>query len=65
MLRATARRPAARRAAQAVLLARGLQGAIGFVQYFTDLPIVLVALHLLGAALLSAVVTRLLLLVRG
>ena len=34
-----------------------LQGAIGFVQYFTDLPIVLVGFHMLGAALVSAAVT--------
>ena len=33
------------------------QGAVGFVQYFLDLPVALVALHLLGAALLSAAVT--------
>jgi cytochrome c oxidase assembly protein subunit 15 len=33
------------------------QGAIGFVQYFTDLPIVLVGFHMLGAALVSAAVT--------
>ena len=30
------------------------QGTIGFVQYFTDLPVVLVGFHLLGAALISA-----------
>ena len=40
------------------------QGAIGFVQYFTDLPIVLVGFHLLGAALISACVTWVLLAVR-
>jgi len=28
-----------------------LQGLIGYVQYFTGLPVVLVALHLLGATL--------------
>ena len=33
------------------------QGAIGFVQYFTDLPVVLVGFHMLGAALISASVT--------
>ena len=33
------------------------QGAIGFVQYFTDLPVVLVGFHMLGAALISAAVT--------
>jgi cytochrome c oxidase assembly protein subunit 15 len=37
------------------------QGTIGFVQYFTDLPIALVAAHLVGAAILVAVATRLLL----
>jgi cytochrome c oxidase assembly protein subunit 15 len=30
------------------------QGAVGFVQYFTHLPIVLVGLHMLGAALVAA-----------
>ena len=30
------------------------------MQYFTDLPVVLVAIHLLGAALLSAAMTWLL-----
>jgi cytochrome c oxidase assembly protein subunit 15 len=33
------------------------QGAIGWVQYFTDLPIVLVMFHMFGAALISAAVT--------
>ena len=40
------------------------QGTIGFVQYFTDLPIVLVGFHMLGAALVSAAVTWVLLSVR-
>jgi cytochrome c oxidase assembly protein subunit 15 len=40
------------------------QGAIGFVQYFTDLPVVLVGFHMLGAALISASVTWTLLRVR-
>ncbi|WP_232678722.1 heme A synthase [Nocardioides sp. R-C-SC26] len=40
-----------------VLLAVELsQSVIGFVQYFTDLPEVLVGLHMLGAALISAAV---------
>ncbi len=65
VLRATRAEPRAIRAAQTVVLVEVLQGAIGFVQYFTDLPIVLVGLHMLGAAILSAVVTRLLLLVRA
>ena len=40
------------------------QGTIGFVQYFTDLPIVLVGFHMLGAALISAAVTWALIQVR-
>lgn len=34
-----------------------LQGAIGYIQYFTGLPAALVALHMLGAALLTAATT--------
>ena len=34
------------------------------MQYFTDLPVVLVALHMLGAALISAALTWLLVSVR-
>jgi cytochrome c oxidase assembly protein subunit 15 len=52
---------------QAVLVLLGVevaQSAIGFVQYFTDLPIVLVAFHMLGAAVISAAVTWVLLRVR-
>ncbi len=41
----------------ALLVVIVLQAVIGFVQYFTDLPIVLVGLHMLGAALVSAAVT--------
>jgi cytochrome c oxidase assembly protein subunit 15 len=49
----------------AVLLGIELaQGTVGFVQYFTDLPIVLVGFHMLGAALVSAGVTWVLLAVR-
>ena len=33
------------------------QGLLGFVQYFTDLPEILVGFHMLGAALISAAVT--------
>ena len=55
------RRTAAGRVAVALLVAEIAQGAIGFVQYFTDLPIVLVATHLLGAAVLIVLGTRLLL----
>ena len=46
------------RNAVGVLLALELaQGLLGFVQYFTDLPEILVGLHMLGAALISAAVT--------
>jgi cytochrome c oxidase assembly protein subunit 15 len=37
-----------------VLVVELAQGLIGFVQYFTDLPIVLVGLHLAGAGVLTA-----------
>jgi heme a synthase len=51
--------------AVAVLLALELaQGTIGFVQYFTDLPIVLVGFHMLGAALIAAAMTWVLLATR-
>jgi heme a synthase len=40
------------------------QGAIGLVQYFSDLPIVLVGFHMLGAASVSAAVTWVLVSVR-
>ena len=50
----------ARRAAAALLAVELAQGVVGFVQYATDLPVVLVAIHLLGAALLSAAMTWLL-----
>jgi cytochrome c oxidase assembly protein subunit 15 len=48
-----------------VLLALELaQGVVGFVQYFTGLPVVLVGLHLLGSALVAAALAWLLLGVR-
>jgi cytochrome c oxidase assembly protein subunit 15 len=53
-----------RRAAAAVLVVELAQGLIGFVQYLTDLPVALVAFHLLGAALVSAAITWLLVSVR-
>ena len=59
------RQPAATVRAVAVLLVVELaQGLIGFVQYFTDLPVVLVGFHMLGAALVSATVTWALIRVR-
>ncbi len=51
-------RGTARRAGIVVLIAALAQGLIGYVQYFTDLPIALVAAHLLGAAVLLALATR-------
>ena len=42
------------RAAGALLAVELAQGAIGFTQYFLDLPVTLVALHMLGAALTAA-----------
>ena len=55
----------ARRAAVALLAVQLAQGAIGFVQHATDLPIVLVGFHLLGAALVSASMTWALLAATG
>jgi cytochrome c oxidase assembly protein subunit 15 len=49
------------RAARTLLAVEVGQGTIGFVQYFTDLPVVLVGFHMLGAALVSAAMTWLLL----
>jgi cytochrome c oxidase assembly protein subunit 15 len=46
-----------RRAAGTLLAVELTQGVVGFVQYFSDLPVVLVAIHLLGAAVLSAAMT--------
>jgi cytochrome c oxidase assembly protein subunit 15 len=53
-----------RRAATVLLGVELTQGLIGFVQYLTDLPVVLVAFHLLGAALVSAAMAWLLVSVR-
>ena len=41
-----------------VLLIEVLQGVLGWVQYLLDLPVALVALHMLGAALLAAGLAR-------
>jgi heme a synthase len=49
-------RPVAR-AAAALLGVELAQGAVGFTQYYLDLPEALVVLHLLGAALVSAAAT--------
>ncbi|MDQ2757399.1 MAG: COX15/CtaA family protein [Actinomycetota bacterium] len=48
------------RSARVLLVVELAQGVIGFVQYFTGLPIAVVALHLAGAAVLVAAATALL-----
>ena len=54
----------ARRAAVVLLVVALSQGLIGYVQYFTGLPEVLVGLHMLGAALLTTATTWTLLTLR-
>jgi heme a synthase len=54
-----------RRAARDLLVVQLAQGVVGFVQYFTDLPILLVLLHMLGAVLIAAYTARLVWAVRG
>jgi len=63
-LLATGARPGAVRAVGVLIAVEIAQGVVGFVQYATDLPVLLVGLHLLGAALVSAAVTWTLLEVR-
>jgi cytochrome c oxidase assembly protein subunit 15 len=63
-LHATGASAVARTAVLGLLGLELAQGAIGFVQYFTDLPIVLVGFHMLGAATISAAVTWVLVRVR-
>ncbi|GAA4364116.1 COX15/CtaA family protein [Nocardioides caricicola] len=59
------RQPAATiRAVWVLLVVELAQGLIGFVQYFTDLPVVLVGFHMLGAALVAATVAWALIQVR-
>jgi cytochrome c oxidase assembly protein subunit 15 len=59
-LRAAGAPPRAVRAAQVLLGLELAQGAVGFVQYFTGLPVLLVGLHLLGSALVAAALAWLL-----
>jgi heme a synthase len=54
----------AQRAVGWLLAVEVAQGSVGFVQYATDLPVILVGLHVLGAALVSATVTWMVLGVR-
>ena len=56
-LHAVGARHEARRAALVLLVVELAQGLVGFVQYFTGLPIVVVGLHLLGSALVAAAMT--------
>lgn len=63
-LRAVTAPQRAQRAALVLLAVELAQGVVGFVQYFTDLPILLVAIHLLGAALTSAALAGVLVSVR-
>jgi cytochrome c oxidase assembly protein subunit 15 len=54
-----------RGAARDLLVVQLAQGVIGFVQYFTDLPIALVLAHMLGAVLVTAATARLVWSLRG
>ena len=63
-LRATGAPAAARRAAVVLFGVELAQGLVGFVQYFTGLPEVLVGLHMLGACLVWIAVLRMLLAMR-
>ena len=56
-LHATGARQQARRAAAVLLVVELSQGLVGFVQYFTGLPVAVVAVHLLGSALVVAAMT--------
>ncbi len=64
VLKAVDAPPVAQLAARTLLGVELAQGLVGFVQYFTDLPVGLVTVHLLGAALTSAALTWLLVSVR-
>ena len=52
------------RAARLLLIVELCQGVVGFVQYATDLPELLVGIHMLGAALTVAAATNLVLATR-
>ncbi len=54
-----------RRAARDLLIVELAQGVLGFVQYFTHLPVVLVLAHMLGAVLMIGYTTRLVWSVHG
>jgi cytochrome c oxidase assembly protein subunit 15 len=54
-----------RRAARDLLVVQLAQGLVGYVQYFTNLPIALVLVHMAGAVLITAFTARLVWSVRG
>jgi cytochrome c oxidase assembly protein subunit 15 len=54
-----------RRAARDLLVVELLQGVIGYVQYFTHVPALLVLLHMAGAVLITVYTARLVWSVRG
>ncbi len=54
-----------RQAARDLLVVQLAQGLVGYVQYFTNLPIVLVLVHMAGAVLITAFTARLVWSVRG
>jgi heme a synthase len=54
-----------KRAARDLLIVQLAQGAVGYVQYFTHLPVALVLLHMLGAVLVTAYTARLVWSARG
>ena len=54
-----------RQATNRLLIVLVVQGTIGYVQYFTKVPVVLVGLHILGATLLWIAVVQLALSVRA
>ncbi|MFG1924056.1 heme A synthase [Cryptosporangium sp. NPDC048952] len=56
--------PVVRNAVLTLLVVELAQGLIGYVQYFTHLPVLLVALHVLGAAVLWVFAIRVLFTVR-
>jgi cytochrome c oxidase assembly protein subunit 15 len=57
--------PVASRRAVGLLVVTLLQGVIGYVQYATDLPVALVAAHLLGATSLVVAVTAVIVALTG
>ena len=63
-LRASSADPRLVRAAGVLLAVELAQGVVGYVQYFTGLPVLLVGLHLVGACLVLVAAVRVVLLTR-